>query len=517
MGVEPAGARGRSVARGSRGGDPVRRRAARRGAADRRGRVGARRRRADRGGASSCSPRSAQGSTSASPSGRPTTARTTRSDASTGFSSQGLAFDGSIKPNVVAPGVALATAEPGAAQRRLAALRHGERDEWRCRHRRRRCSAARADAPVPRRPALAEPARRLLRSAVARRRSAVGAGVFRLGAAAVGEVAAQPSTLGFGIWGGPHWHATQTIVVRNVSTRRLQLSFSVVTDGESEALQFKVEPNRLLLPVGRARTIKVTRHGARGGRRARRHRRRSRSRPQAASRCACRGRSAFRQYSANLLAHVALNKPSFEASDTTPALLTIQAGNLVRDDGLQVQPVVAARHPALLGERSSSSACSRGCATCCPAPYSFGITGRGPTSVRARARPLRAAARGLADAAEGAEPSRARVPLHDQVDSRPMATATPESHLRENPFQIAQQQLYKVADTFGIDQRPDQRPAGVQEGGRGLDPDVARRRRRQGLHAATASRTTSRAARRRAASATTRTSRSTRSRRSRCG
>jgi glutamate dehydrogenase (NAD(P)+) len=34
-----------------------------------------------------------------------------------------------------------------------------------------------------------------------------------------------------------------------------------------------------------------------------------------------------------------------------------------------------------------------------------------------------------------------------------MATATPESHLRENPFRIAQQQLYKVADTFGIDQR----------------------------------------------------------------
>jgi glutamate dehydrogenase (NAD(P)+) len=34
-----------------------------------------------------------------------------------------------------------------------------------------------------------------------------------------------------------------------------------------------------------------------------------------------------------------------------------------------------------------------------------------------------------------------------------MATATPESHLRENPFRIAQQQLDKVADTFGIDQR----------------------------------------------------------------
>jgi glutamate dehydrogenase (NAD(P)+) len=34
-----------------------------------------------------------------------------------------------------------------------------------------------------------------------------------------------------------------------------------------------------------------------------------------------------------------------------------------------------------------------------------------------------------------------------------MATATPESHLRENPFRIAQQQLQNVADTFGIDER----------------------------------------------------------------
>jgi len=32
-----------------------------------------------------------------------------------------------------------------------------------------------------------------------------------------------------------------------------------------------------------------------------------------------------------------------------------------------------------------------------------------------------------------------------------MATAAPESHLRENPFELAQRQLQKVADTFGID------------------------------------------------------------------
>jgi glutamate dehydrogenase (NAD(P)+) len=34
-----------------------------------------------------------------------------------------------------------------------------------------------------------------------------------------------------------------------------------------------------------------------------------------------------------------------------------------------------------------------------------------------------------------------------------MATSAPESHLRENPYGLAQQQLHKVADTFGIDER----------------------------------------------------------------
>ena len=34
-----------------------------------------------------------------------------------------------------------------------------------------------------------------------------------------------------------------------------------------------------------------------------------------------------------------------------------------------------------------------------------------------------------------------------------MAAVAPESHLRENPFRLAQQQLHKVADTFGIDEQ----------------------------------------------------------------
>src|SRR5256714_5458983 len=34
-----------------------------------------------------------------------------------------------------------------------------------------------------------------------------------------------------------------------------------------------------------------------------------------------------------------------------------------------------------------------------------------------------------------------------------MATAAPETHLRENPFELARLQLHKVADVFGIDDR----------------------------------------------------------------
>jgi hypothetical protein len=237
---------------------------------------------------------------------------------------------------------------------------------------------------------------------------AVGAGVFRLGAAAVGEVAAQPVTLGFGIWGGPRWHATRTIVVRNVSTRRLQLSLSAVADGESEALHFTVKPDRLVLAIGRSRAVKVTVtapaavdarvvtgsiHVAAAGSQTLRI-------PWALG---------FRQYSANLLARVALNQSSFEASDTTPALLTIQAGNLVRDDGLlQVQPV--SRLDILLysadGRFIGILARLR---DLLPGSYSFGITGRGPTSVRLL--PGRYALRLAAwpTLPRDGEPSRARV------------------------------------------------------------------------------------------------------------
>jgi hypothetical protein len=296
-----------------------------------------------------------------------------------GFSSRGLAFDGGVKPNVAAPGVALATAVPGTATdgTPLYGTVNGT-------------SAAAATVAggaallAQMRPDLDGPALDGLLVGYANRggapTTAIGAGTFRLGLSAVGEVAAQPTTLGFGTWEGKRWHATRTLVVRNVSTRRLQLSVSALADGESEALKFTVVPDHFSLRVGRSKTVKVTV-----------------SAPAAPAnerlvtgvvQVAADGSETmhvpwalgFKTYAANLLAHVALSDTSFKPSDTQPAFLTVQAGNLVRDSGLQIRPV--ARLDILLyssaGRFLGVMARLR---NLLPGSYSFGITGRGPTSV----------------------------------------------------------------------------------------------------------------------------------------
>ena len=100
----------------------------------------------------------------------------------------------------------------------------------------------------------------------------VGAGTFRLGASAVGEVAAQPATLGFGIWDGPHWHATRTVAVRNVSTRRLQVSLRRRPGRvRSTALPRRSRP--VSLRAGRSAPVKRDGEGGRCAARAARHRR----------------------------------------------------------------------------------------------------------------------------------------------------------------------------------------------------------------------------------------------------
>jgi minor extracellular serine protease Vpr len=296
-----------------------------------------------------------------------------------GFSSQGLAFDGSVKPDVVAPGVSLATAIPGASPD--ASPQYGTINGTSAAA---ATVAAAAAVLAEMRPSLDAVGLRSLLAGYAQQGRAspfaVGAGTLRLGASAVGEVATDPATIGFGIWGGSHWHATRFVTVRNVSSRRLELSISAVSNGDSEALHFTVSPKRMLVGPGRARRVKITV--------------RAPAKPDAdvvtgTIRVAAAGSQTlhvpwalqFVQPKANLLAHVSIDQKSFPPSDTSPAVLSVQAGALVQDHGVEIEPV--ARLDVLLYRSSGRfvGVLAR-LRDLLPGNYSFGITGRGPSSVK---------------------------------------------------------------------------------------------------------------------------------------
>ncbi len=295
----------------------------------------------------------------------------------TSFSSRGLAFDGRVKPNLVAPGVGIATSEPGLADDGSPAYGTVNGTSASA-----ATVAAAAALLAQARPSLDGPALGSLLVGYARAThdgaTARGTGTLDLGASAVGEVAATPTSLGFGTARGLAWTATRTIRVRNVTTRRLQLSIAALAAGESEALSFAVRPERLVLRTGREATVRVTVRLA--------------SRPHArvalgAIRIAPDGGQSlrvpwaigFRHYSGNLLASVRLTKASFKPSDTKPNVLLVQAGRLVEDAGVQVQPV-ARLDVALYSADGAFVGTLARLRDLLPGSYSFGLTGRGPDS-----------------------------------------------------------------------------------------------------------------------------------------
>jgi hypothetical protein len=295
------------------------------------------------------------------------------------FSSQGLAYDSGLKPNVAAPGVAIATAEPGEAADRspLYGTVNGTSVAA--------ATVAGAAALVAQmRPALDGAALDSLLAGYAQRgaapATAVGAGALRAGASAVGELAATPLSLGFGVWQGRRWHATRTVVVRNVSTRRLRVAVTASADNASESLRFRITPETFTVAAGRARQVRVT-VTARAAPTDRVVTGAIELAPAGSQTLRVPWALLFRTAHGPLLGHLSLSSSSFAPSDTNPAILSLQAGAVVRDDGLQILPVrrldillytAAGRFVGVMARLRDLL----------PGSYSFGITGRGPSSVR---------------------------------------------------------------------------------------------------------------------------------------
>jgi subtilisin family serine protease len=295
------------------------------------------------------------------------------------FSSTGLAYDGRVKPELVAPGVSLGTAEPGAnadgsarfgtisGTSAAAAIVAG-------------AAALLAEA----RPELDAGALKSLLVAAGRPLpgedvSAQGAGLVDLGGAAASEVETTPSALAFGRATGPRWIGRQTVVVRNLSLRRVRLDLELRVAREGAAsIDFRVRPSRLILGPGRSAPVRVQADvtsaldGAApaagalvitplGGREAR-----------------VPWAIAFGPNAGPALSAVRLSKRRFQPSDATPTLLTFVAGSIGETgEGEEVRPLSRLDLELLTGDFESRGLLAR-LRDVLPGRYSFGVTGRDP-------------------------------------------------------------------------------------------------------------------------------------------
>src|SRR5581483_4746917 len=277
------------------------------------------------------------------------------------FSSRGLAFDGLVKPDVVAPGVGLLTAAPGeavAGEPSFATVNGTSAAAA--------IVAGAAALLAQARPALPAAALKSLlvgyaRDVAAATRAAQGAGAVDVGRSAAGELVADPVSLAFGRWSSAGWRSRQMLVVRKAAARLL------------------VVPGRLTLAPGASATVAVTASA------------RTRPRAELAAgelRLTPAGGQALRvpwaidfSRPAALLTKVVLGEPRFAPSDTRPALLDVRIGRLAARGRVEITP--AARLELLLYDgRGRLLGLLTRQRDLLPGTYRFALTGRGPAGAR---------------------------------------------------------------------------------------------------------------------------------------
>jgi subtilisin family serine protease len=287
------------------------------------------------------------------------------------FSSQGLAFDGRLKPEVAAPGVALVTSHPGRAADGSPAFGTISGSS---------AAAAVASAAA----ALLAQARPDL-DAAALKGALVGTaergGLIDLGAAAAAEVVAEPASLSLGRADRRGWSARERFVVRNLSSRRLRVNVSVGRLGEIGGVALAVSPSRLVLQANEQKRVILTARLAFVPPAARV--------VSAALELRAGGGAPVRvpwtvtlgPPPRQLLGGVRLSTDRFRPSDTAPALLELRAGRLVERRGIsEVLPVSHLDLELWRGEERMGRL-SR-LRNLLPGRYTFALTGRGPRGRR---------------------------------------------------------------------------------------------------------------------------------------
>jgi Subtilase family len=165
------------------------------------------------------------------------------------FSSGGLAFDGRVRPDLVAPGVSLATVDARADRRERALYATAT-------------GSSAAAAVVAGAAALVKQARPELDAGALRAvlvgsakplgeaSTREGAGMVDASAAAAADLAVEPSSLAFGRARAKQWSSSRTITVTNLSQRTLDVGFASVADEVGAPVGFTAAPATLKLGPG---------------------------------------------------------------------------------------------------------------------------------------------------------------------------------------------------------------------------------------------------------------------------
>ena len=295
------------------------------------------------------------------------------------FSSTGLAFDGGVKPDLVAPGVGLATSDPGAnadGSPRFVTVNGSSAAA---------ATVAGAAALLAQaRPSLGASALSGLLVGSAQQLPAdpvtqQGAGLVDVGAATAGEVAASPSTLALGRSTGAGWRVKASFTVTNLSTRTLHLALGVRTQDEgAAAVDLQLHPTSITLRQGKSVLVRLNAITA--------------SAPSGSATAdgsvlvVVRGGGgirvpwaiAFGGNDVDLIGSAQLSAKSFGHSDTKPALLALDAGRVLEVGGRpEIRPVRQLDVVLLRADGSTVGLLAR-LRDVLPGRYTFGLTGRGP-------------------------------------------------------------------------------------------------------------------------------------------
>ena len=234
--------------------------------------------------------------------------------------------------------------------------------------------------------------------------AAQGSGALDVAAAAAGEVAASPATLALGASTTPGREVRAVFTLTNLSSRELTVALGIRTQHEGATVDFTLRPSHVVIRPGRSALVHIDALTA------------SRAVGSATADGAVVGTVdgggtvripwaiAFDARPIDLIGTASLSSTTFTASDTSPALLTVQAGRVIAAGGrIEIRPLARLDVVLRRADGVNVGLLAR-IRDALPGRYTFGLTGRG--SGGAPLPPVRYVVTVLAYPADGGPPSR---------------------------------------------------------------------------------------------------------------